>query len=72
MFGYSIPINFNKEGDFHTTFAGGFVSLILKFAIGSYIFRNCYKMFSYDDDTVTSAYLKLDLADPEEGAIKHN
>ena len=61
MFGYSIPLNFNKEGDQHTTFFGGFVSILLKLVISLYIFINVRKMFSYDDDDTSSSTKKLDL-----------
>ena len=50
MFGYYIPLNFNKEGDMHTTIFGGLVSIMLKLVIGLYIFLNVYKMINYDDD----------------------
>jgi len=61
MFGYSIPLNFNKEGDQHTTAIGGCLSVFLKIAIGFYIYLMFSKMTSYGDDDTSQSSKKLDL-----------
>ena len=61
MFGYSIPLNFNKKGDQHTTVYGGIVSIFLKIVISLYVLQNVLKMFNYGDDATSSAMRKIDL-----------
>ena len=34
MFGHQIVLNFNKNGDSHTTFIGGFFSILVKVVMG--------------------------------------
>ena len=50
MFGQSININFNRQGDSHSTPIGGVVSLILNALYLSYMLYLFNKMITYDDD----------------------
>ena len=52
MFGHTINLNFNKQGDTHQTFIGGFFSLIVKSAMTVYVLMNMKKMFFYESDTL--------------------
>ena len=62
MYGYSIPLNFNKQGDVHTTFFGGCMSVLVKIVIGLYIYLKVRKMIDYNDDAISGASVKLDLS----------
>jgi hypothetical protein len=61
MFGHTINLNFNKEGDSHTTSIGGFFSLIIRVAMGIYIFMNFKKMILHEDDSTFTEVNTLDL-----------
>ena len=49
MFGHQIVLNFNKNGDSHTTFIGGFFSIIVKVVMGIYVYMNFMKLFMMED-----------------------
>jgi len=49
MFGHQIVLNFNKNGDSHTTFIGGFFSIIVKVVMGIYVYMNFLKLFTMAD-----------------------
>ena len=44
-------MNFDKQGDSHKTFIGGFFSVIIKVAIWTYVFYNFKKMLFNESDT---------------------
>ena len=61
MFGHTINLNFNKEGDSHKTFIGGCFSIFIKTAIFLYVFMNMKKMIFHEDDTNMIEYNLIDL-----------
>ena len=70
MFGHTICLNFNKQGDTHQTFIGGFFSLIIKLAMSTYIFINVKKLWLYEDDSLNMEIQMLDLDSLDELAYK--
>ena len=62
MFGHQIVLNFNKNGDSHTTFIGGVFSIIVKIVMGIYVYMQFMKLFNMEDAAVETkiASLKLD------------
>ena len=52
MFGHTINLNFNKQGDTHQTFIGGFFSLFIKLAMATYVFLNLKKLWLYEEDSI--------------------
>lgn len=63
MFGHTINLNFNKEGDSHKTLIGGFFSVFIKIAMFLYVFDNCKKMFLKEADSNSIEYNLIDLDD---------
>jgi hypothetical protein len=61
MFGHTINLNFNKEGDSHKTTIGGVFSIFIKTAIFLYVFMNLKKMILREDDTNMIEYNLIDL-----------
>ena len=61
MFGHTIKLNFNKQGDTHQTIIGGFFSLIISLAMTTYVFINVKKLWLYEDDSLNLEIQKLDL-----------
>jgi hypothetical protein len=61
MFGHIIRLNFNREGDSHQTFIGGFFSIFIKLGMTFYIFMNFKKMIFYEDDSTVTEVNSLDL-----------
>lgn len=50
MFGHTINLNFNKEGDAHNTAIGGSFSILIRIMMSLYIFMNFKKMLLHEDD----------------------
>ena len=66
MFGHQIVLNFNKNGDSHTTFIGGFFSIIVKVVMGVYVYMNLMKLFNLEDAAIETKIHSLHLdAHPE-------
>ena len=66
MFGHTINLNFNKEGDSHKTFIGGCFSVLIKVAMFTYVFSNLKKMILMEDDSNSIEYNLIDLdSEPE-------
>ena len=63
MFGHTINLNFNKEGDSHQTAAGGSISILIRLVMTLYVFMNFKKMLLHEDD---SNVLEIDVLDLEE------
>ena len=61
MFGHTISLNFNKQGNTHKTLIGGFFSFIIILAMSLYVFVNVKKLWLYEDDQVNTEIYKLDL-----------
>ena len=61
MFGHQIVLNFNKNGDSHTTFIGGFFSIIVKVVMGIYVYMNFMKLFMMEDAQVETKIFSLKL-----------
>ena len=51
MFGHTINLNFNKEGDSHQTLIGGFSSIFIRLAMAVYVVMNFKKMLLNEDDS---------------------
>ena len=51
MFGHTINLNFNQEGDTHRTIYGGCISLFIRLAMAIYVFWNVSKMIHHLDDS---------------------
>ena len=51
MFGHTINLNFNKEGDSHQTVLGGFFSIFIRIAMFIYVTMNIKKMLFHEDDS---------------------
>ena len=62
MFGHMIKLNFNRNGDTHKTFIGGFVSILLKILMLVYVVMRSHKLFTFHDPTIgtTNTLLKLE------------
>ena len=69
MFGFSIPFNFNGN-ETHNTFIGGVFSMLINAFIIWFILINFIKLVTYDDDTIATTYLKLDLK--EAGSVEYD
>ena len=54
MFGHTVHINFNKQGDTHNTTTGGFFSLFIKLAMTIYVFLNFKKLILSEGDSLSS------------------
>ena len=63
MFGHTINLNFDKQGDTHNTLIGGFGSFILKIAIFFYVCLNVKKMILNEQDEINTEDLKVNLDD---------
>ena len=61
MFGHTINLNFNKEGDSHQTLIGGFFSIFIRFAMFIYVFMNFKKMILHEDDSTFTEVNTIDL-----------
>jgi hypothetical protein len=61
MFGHTINLNFNKEGDSHQTSIGGFFSMLIRVTMGIYVFMNFKKMLLFEDDSTFTEVNTLDL-----------
>jgi hypothetical protein len=61
MFGHTINLNFNKEGDSHQTAIGGFFSIFVKIAMAVYVLYNFAKMLLHQDDSNFTEVNTLDL-----------
>ena len=62
MFGHTINLNFNKNGDSHKTLIGGFFSLFIKMLLGVYVYLLFKRMFLYEAD---SNYTRINVLDLE-------
>ena len=57
IFGYRIPLNFNRRHTFHTTKIGGLFSIMIKIIYVFYFAHLLLKMINYKDDkTYLSEY----------------
>ena len=61
MFGHEIKLNFNRNGDAHTTLIGGLVSLFVKTLITIYIYMNVMKLIGIEDAGVETKIMNIDL-----------
>ena len=61
MFGHTINLNFNKEGDSHQTLIGGFFSIFIRLAMFIYVFMNFKKMILHEDDSTFTEVNTIDL-----------
>ena len=65
-FGHEIVLNFNNKGNFHNTFFGGLLSILVNIFVLIYIQSLIRKVVFYEDDsiiTVTKYGDPLDLGD---------
>ena len=61
MFGHEIKLNFNRNGDAHTTVIGGLTSCIVKALIYIYIYMCAMKLFMIEDAQIETKIKNLDL-----------
>ena len=61
MFGHTINLNFNKEGDSHQTTLGGFFSVFIRIFMVIYVWMNIKKMLLHEDDSTYTEASPLDL-----------
>ena len=54
MYGHSVTLNFDKKGDTHNTFFGGFFSIWVKIAIFIYVALNVKKLVLSEGDELGS------------------
>ena len=50
MFGYSVVLNFNQQGDTFKTGTGGIVSVFIKIILSTYFFMQVKKMLNNEMD----------------------
>ena len=50
IFGYIVQLNFNRNGNIHTTILGGVISIILKCLYIFYLYILFDKLLTFDDD----------------------
>ena len=43
-FGHPIMLNFNQRGPYHGSLIGGFISILIRILIASYLFIKAYNM----------------------------
>ena len=55
MFGKSVHLNFNHNGETHNTLCGGISSILLKLLICAYTIFNLWLMFTYGVNVETSS-----------------
>lgn len=63
MFGHTIQLNFNKQGDTHKTVIGGLFSILIKLFLGLYVFLLFKRMFLKESD---SNYVRINVLDLKE------
>ena len=51
MFGHTIKLNFNKNGDSHKTFIGGLFSMLIKVTLAFYVYTLFKRMFMNEADS---------------------
>ena len=54
MFGHQIALNFEKKGDSHKTFVGGFISIIVKAGLIAYVAICCKRMLLQERDATNT------------------
>ena len=68
MFGHTIHLNFNKQGDSHKTLIGGVFSFVIRLIMFIYVVILFKRLFLNEGD---NNFTKLDVLDLEEfGKIK--
>ena len=50
LFGHIVKLNFNRNGNVHTTAIGGVVSIILKILYITYMISLLMKLINHDED----------------------
>ena len=70
MFGHVITMNFNEQGNSHQTVLGGFMSILIKTALGIYVYLNLIKLiYNKGDETSTQGGI---LAPDDIDPIRYN
>ena len=63
MFGYSIKLNFNRQGNVHKTFIGGLFSMVIKFAMIYYAIHYLVILIYNLDDKISTSIFGVDVDD---------
>ena len=50
MFGHSVVLNFNRQGETHKTSFGGLISIFIKIVLISYVSFKFYNMINLEDN----------------------
>ena len=61
LFGHEIKLNLNGGGDTHKTYVGGCASIVIKVAMGIYIYLSFLKLLLNLDDKNSTVSRLLDL-----------
>lgn len=69
MFGHTINLNFNKEGETHNTLLGGFFSFLIRITMSIYVIVNFKKMILFEDNANATEVSALNL--DEQGIIDY-
>ena len=72
MFGHTIAINFNKQGDTHVTCIVGTFSLIIKVFLLFFVSYKFSKMVTFDDDELNVEINSFDVDTMEEQSYKNS
>ena len=69
FFGHPVELNFNNKGSTHNTFVGGFTSIWLRLFMFLYVVLTFNKMFTYGNNSESSATFIIDMDPANEGSI---
>ena len=59
-FGHEVVLNFNNKGNYHNTFCGGLVSMLVNVIVLIYIWTLVKKLVFYEDDTLLTVTKYVD------------
>ena len=63
MFGHTINLNFNRNGDSHKTFIGGLFSMLIKVTLAFYVYTLFDRMFMNKGDSNYTRINVMNLTD---------
>jgi len=63
IFGHSVLLNFNKNGNTHNTFCGGIFSILIRLLMVYYLYTLLGNMIGYKKDTVGTILKDKDKAE---------
>jgi uncharacterized membrane protein len=69
MFGYNVELNFNRQGDFHSTYYTAIMTVFIRIAIAIYVIITVKKMVLKESDINQSSIIPVKINDM--GAIDY-